>query len=539
MKKLFSIFMLCLLLLSSCAFAESYVPGETATALLSAGSKEGNLVSAELSFQLEAVPGADIPAEPSLEAIQELLHSAHLSVSAGKIQNGIRFELAGTYAPEGSKDSAQLNAALNLLEDGIEIESNLIEGKRLTANWETVFALLASFSDNPEDINVLIDSLKMLQDADLEALISSSAQDVSSTVEALPEVTAVLLKPYIATLNDFIATLDVEKKENVPAQDIFPAAEHESIITFTSVQLADLLNTLADQLEKDAVLAAFVGDTSDIVADLRLSASNLAVDNKTYVSVIDYNSGRLPFSLLLSEYAPDGSSMVFMLLLSPNESGLGAEVLFNLYETDAAGALGNDIVLACSIVPSADGKSFDFEAALNASENNVDYMMANFAFKTEPLTDSLPGSRTDLGMTLVVPDEQTQASYLFSLTSSKTDKDGETFQLDGTFSISDAVTTIAQDVQMGMTINPAKGGFDGLLWTFLSSEDIGLEKLGLSIALDTLPYESVDLTEVALETVTDDEMNALILQVQQALLVQVDLFLNLLPEGIIQVTPAQ
>lgn len=541
MKKLFSIFALCLLLLTSCAFAEDYVAGETATALLTAANEEGKLVGGELTFQLEAVPGAAISSNVPMEDLQEILQSAHLSVHGGRIQDGIRFELAGTYAPEGSSEKAQLTAAVTLREDGVELESNLLEGKRITAKWETVFALIANFSDDPEEVNEMIAVLKMLESADVDygAIASETIQNAAAAVEVLPEVASELLAPYITTISDFVATLDVQKKENIPEQDIFPAAEHEMIITFTSAQLSDLFNTLADQIENDAQLAAFAEGTDDLAADLRLSASNLAVDNSTYVSVIDYNDSRLPLSFLLSKYAPDGSSTVVMLLLSPDESGLGTDILVNLYNTDANGTLDNDIVLAGCIFPSPDGKSFDIEAALNASENNVDYLMADFAFKTAPLTGGLPGSRTDLGLSLAALENQSQISYLFSLTSSKTDKDGETFQLDGTFSIGDATLTIAQDVQMGMTVDPAEDGFDGLLWMFFASEDLGLNKMGLSIALNTFDYEPAELTEITLETVTNDEMNALVIEAQHAVLAQANLLLNLLPESVVQVTPVE
>ncbi len=538
MKRIFPILMLCLMLFVSCAWAEDYTPGETTKALMNSAFEEGNLVGGDLSVHFDIQPEqfASTPEElEKLKAIQEMIHSGHLSIYAGKVKDGLRLEVVGTYSPEGSQESAQITCAATLYKEHVEIESNLLKGKRITAKWETIFALTGA---SAEDIQML----KTLSETDFDAAVNEMTEDTLAFVEEIPDVLSTFLNPYLETLCAFASTLDFQTKDNVPAQDIFPAADHEASITFTSAQLAELMNTLADQVEKDQNLASVIDNIDDLVSDLRSSAVKLTNENNTYVAVVDYNDNqRLPLSFVISEFKQDGSGAVEMLLLSPNESGLGTDLLLNTYVTNANGELGDSVVLAASVIPGADNKSLDIQVALNASTGSEDFLLLDFASHAAPFTteDQQPGFKNDLAFSFTLPYKSTSVNYHFTSDSAKTAKNGEKFQMDGSVTVSDTFQTNAMNMQMGLMAEPSENGFEGLLHVLFSCEDFGLDNLGFSWALNNRTYESLDLTEVALETVTENEMNALLQDAQNALMTQLQLFLSLAPQSFVEAISAE
>ena len=144
---------LCLALVFPCALAEdAYVSGQRTQALIDAALDAGQVVGGEtrLTFQLGdeilSMLADDEESQAQLDALMEVINGVRFAGGFGKLEDGYRVELGGSYtAPSG--DNVFVTAAANLTLDGVSIESNLIEGERLSIRWETLLRLLGLTDD--------------------------------------------------------------------------------------------------------------------------------------------------------------------------------------------------------------------------------------------------------------------------------------------------------------------------------------------------------------------------------------------------------
>ena len=140
----------------------------------------------------------------------------------GKLEDGYRVELGGSYtAPSG--DNVFVTAAANLTLDGISIESNLIEGERLSIRWETLLRLFGLTDDE-------VNQIMALRDVDWD----SAMAELSTVVAQAAEEIGKLVEPYLATFADFLASLDIQQRDNVAAEGDYPAVDHEISVTCTA-----------------------------------------------------------------------------------------------------------------------------------------------------------------------------------------------------------------------------------------------------------------------------------------------------------------
>ena len=135
----------CMLLSAPFALAqEDYVPGETMRSLISGALEDGQIVGGDLKLLFDMNMDVLDPSQETeralIDGVMQVLDASTLSVGVGKLDDGYRIELAGEYAPSG-KQSTAIDAAIELTREGVVIESDLIEGKRLSATWESVLLM--------------------------------------------------------------------------------------------------------------------------------------------------------------------------------------------------------------------------------------------------------------------------------------------------------------------------------------------------------------------------------------------------------------
>ena len=155
MKKsvFFLTLLLCLSLIFPGAHAEdTYVPGERMRSLVSSALEAGQLVGGEAHFSL-TLPDSMLPDDEEgraqFDALAEVIQGVSLAGGMGRLDDGYRVELGGAYtAPSG--DNVYITGAANLTADGLSLESNLIEGERLSIRWETLLEMLG-LSENEID----------------------------------------------------------------------------------------------------------------------------------------------------------------------------------------------------------------------------------------------------------------------------------------------------------------------------------------------------------------------------------------------------
>ena len=206
MKKsvFFLTLLLCLSLIFPGAHAEdTYVPGERMRSLVSSALEAGQLVGGEAHFSL-TLPDSMLPDDEEgraqFDALAEVIQGVSLAGGMGRLDDGYRVELGGAYtAPSG--DNVYVTGAANLTADGLSLESNLIEGERLSIRWETLLEMLG-LSENE------IDALLSLPTTDWDSALNELNDELAQAAETFGK----LADPYLVTLADFAATLNIQRR---------------------------------------------------------------------------------------------------------------------------------------------------------------------------------------------------------------------------------------------------------------------------------------------------------------------------------------
>lgn len=556
MKKtnfLFTLF-LCLTLLVSFASAETvaYVPGETTDALFADALDAGLMVGGEAQLTLKANPAMfDDDADLSrIDAMTDILNDVRLAGGLGKIEDGYRLELSGSYAPENCTP-VDVNLALNLTIDGISIESNLLKGERVTAKWETLLALCGAD-------DTMIAQFSALKEMGWDTALSELAEAVG----AYASLAATLAEPYLDTFGDFIATLNINVTNDVAANGDFPAVDHELTIECSMADIARLMDALADQLEKDddiapyleALLSSSFVDFTFYVGDeivpvstvpelcdfLRGSAKQLAQTDLTIYYWIGYcDDDTMPLYVICQM-----ENGVCQFILTPDETGKGTDCYVYFGTLDDA---GNDLeYIAFETVFAQDpedksvcdlsldffgesvetGLGFSFTYALSSTKSpNADAYQ--FVINTDFIGHD--ASNTEFRYTQsgncvqsLTPTGGEQATYSM-VTSSLGDSNDLTINLSVSSVIEPADPGVVGHYQYNMT----EDGPDAL-WSLM-----GMDIDVFSWAYD--PASTAALTETALETATNDEMDALVTRLSTAAQQKFAGVLAILPPEVMQI----
>lgn len=556
MKKtnfLFTLF-LCLTLLVSFASAETaaYVPGETTSALFADALDAGLMVGGEAQLTLKANPAMfDDDADLSqIDALTDILNDVRLTGGLGKIEDGYRLELAGSYAPENCTP-VDVNLALNLTIDGISIESNLLKGERVTAKWETLLALCGAD-------DTMIAQFSALKEMDWDTALS----ELSEAVGAYASLVATLAEPYLNTFGEFIASLNINVTDDVAANGDFPAVDHELTIECSMADIARLMDALADQLEKDddiapyleALLSSSFVDFTFYIGDevvpvstvpelcdfLRGSANQLAQTDLTIYYWIGYcDDDTMPLYVICQM-----ENDVCQFILTPDETGNGTDCYVYFGTLDDA---GNDLeYIAFETVFAQDpedksvcdlsldffgesvetGLGFSFTYALSSTKSpNADAYQ--FVINTDFIGHD--ASNTEFRYTQsgncvqsLTPTGGEQATYSM-VTSSLGDSNDLTINLSVSSVIEPADPGVVGHYQYNMTEDGPNA-----LWSLM---DIDIDVF--SWAYD--PASTAALTETALETVTNEEMDALVTRLSTAAQQKLAGVLAILPPEVMQI----
>lgn len=556
MKKtnfLFTLF-LCLTLLVSFASAETaaYVPGETTDALFADAFDAGLMVGGEAQLTLKANPAMfDDDADLSqIDALTDALNDVRFTGGLGKIEDGYRLELSGSYAPENCTP-VDVNLALNLTIDGISIESNLLKGERVTAKWETLLALCGAD-------DTMIAQFSALKEMDWDTALSELAE----TVGAYASLAATLVEPYLDTFGDFIASLNINVTDDIAANGDFPAVDHELTIECSMADIARLMDALADQLEKDddiapyleALLSSSFVDFTFYIGDevvpvstvpelcdfLRGSANQLAQTDLTIYYWIGYcDDDTMPLYVICQM-----ENDVCQFILTPDETGNGTDCYVYFGTLDDA---GNDLeYIAFETVFAQDpedksvcdlsldffgesvetGLGFSFTYALSSTKSpNADAYQ--FVINTDFIGHD--ASNTEFRYTQsgncvqsLTPTGGEQATYSM-VTSSLGDSNDLTINLSVSSVIEPADPGVVGHYQYNMTEDGPNA-----LWSLM---DIDIDVF--SWAYD--PASTAALTETALETVTNEEMDALVTRLSTAAQQKLAGVLAILPPEVMQI----
>lgn len=554
MKKsvFFLTLLLCLSLILPGAHAEdTYVPGERMRSLVSSALEAGQLVGGEAHFSL-TLPDSMLPDDEEgraqFDALAEVIQGVSLAGGMGRLDDGYRVELGGAYtAPSG--DNVYVTGAANLTADGLSLESNLIEGERLSIRWETLLEMLG-LSENE------IDALLSLPTTDWDSALNELNDELAQAAETFGK----LADPYLVTLADFAATLNIQQRRNVEAENGYPAVENEISITCTAEELSRLLHSLADQVEKDTALRPYLeqliqncdltvtdGDSetthvmsvSEFCDETRQFADVLAETDGSLGILLGYNDDGLPFYLTLA--VSDGETLdalAFQMLPGETED----TCVFTLRALESDGDSANtllDTALTLTLDPD-DKQVYAAELNVQSEDFTLYFAMDSSAVTTE---DSLPGYRLSLSMNSATAVDSGTALTVYTgdglcaLTAAGGEQTTYAANIDIYADTTDSLLGSAK-IESGLSLEPDENSLVGRFYLDEAfTADDGTLSFGTDVALSSWNYDAAEtdaLRETMFETATGEELAALQNRFAQSAQQKLFALLSLVPQEVLQ-----
>ena len=554
MKKsvFFLTLLLCLSLIFPGAHAEdTYVPGERMRSLVSSALEAGQLVGGEAHFSL-TLPDSMLPDDEEgraqFDALAEVVQGVSLAGGMGRLDDGYRVELGGAYtAPSG--DNVYVTGAANLTADGLSLESNLIEGERLSIRWETLLEMLG-LSENE------IDALLSLPTTDWDSALNELNDELAQAAETFGK----LADPYLVTLADFAATLNIQQRRDVEAENGYPAVENEISITCTAEELSRLLHSLADQVEKDTALRPYLeqliqncdltvtdGDSetthvmsvSEFCDETRQFADVLAETDGSLGILLGYNDDGLPFYLTLA--LSDGETLdalAFQMLPGETED----TCVFTLRALESDGDSANtllDTALTLTLDPD-DKQVYAAELNVQSEDFTLYFAMDSSAVTTE---DSLPGYRLSLSMNSATAVDSGTALTVYTgdglcaLTAAGGEQTTYAANIDIYADTTDSLLGSAK-IESGLSLEPDENSLVGRFYLDEAfTADDGTLSFGTDVALSSWNYDAAEtdaLRETMFETATGEELAALQNRFVQSAQQKLFALLSLVPQEVLQ-----
>lgn len=554
MKKsvFFLTLLLCLSLIFPGAHAEdTYVPGERMRSLVSSALEAGQLVGGEAHFSL-TLPDSMLPDDEEgraqFDALAEVIQGVSLAGGMGRLDDGYRVELGGAYtAPSG--DNVYVTGAANLTADGLSLESNLIEGERLSIRWETLLEMLG-LSENE------IDALLSLPTTDWDSALNELSDELAQAAETFGK----LADPYLVTLADFAATLNIQQRRDVEAENGYPAVENEISITCTAEELSRLLHSLADQVEKDTALRPYLeqliqncdltvtdGDSetthimsvSEFCDETRQFADVLAETDGSLGILLGYDDDGLPFYLTLA--LSDGETLdalAFQMLPGETED----TCVFTLRALESDGDSANtllDTALTLTLDPD-DKQVYAAELNVQSEDFTLYFAMDSSAVTTE---DSLPGYRLSLSMNSATAVDSGTALTVYTgdglhaLTAAGGEQTTYAANIDIYADTTDSLLGSAK-IESGLSLEPDENSLVGRFYLDEAfTADDGTLSFGTDVALSSWNYDAAEtdaLRETMFETATGEELAALQNRFAQSAQQKLFALLSLIPQEVLQ-----
>lgn len=554
MKKsvFFLTLLLCLSLIFPGAHAEdTYVPGERMRSLVSSALEAGQLVGGEAHFSL-TLPDSMLPDDEEgraqFDALAEVIQGVSLAGGMGRLDDGYRVELGGAYtAPSGG--NVYVTGAANLTADGLSLESNLIEGERLSIRWETLLEMLG-LSENE------IDALLSLPTTDWDSALNELNDELAQAAETFGK----LADPYLVTLADFAATLNIQQRRNVEAENGYPAVENEISITCTAEELSRLLHSLADQVEKDTALRPYLeqliqncdltvtdGDSetthvmsvSEFCDETRQFADVLAETDGSLGILLGYDDDGLPFYLTLA--LSDGETLdalAFQMLPGETED----TCVFTLRALESDGDSANtllDTALTLTLDPD-DKQVYAAELNVQSEDFTLYFAMDSSAVTTE---DSLPGYHLSLSMNSATAVDSGTALTVYTgdglcaLTAAGGEQTTYAANIDIYADTTDSLLGSAK-IESGLSLEPDENSLVGRFYLDEAfTADDGTLSFGTDVALSSWNYDAAEtdaLRETMFETATGEELAALQNRFAQSAQQKLFALLSLIPQEVLQ-----
>lgn len=526
MKKCLSLLLALSMLLGGTAIAEdtapAYVPGSVISGLFSQAYEEGNVVCADITLDLalnkEVLGIAGEDAEMA-DAILEILNTAVITVASAKTEDTLVLLLNAIYPNEDGSEGPYVSARIGLSYDGLYLETSLLPGERISANWETLLATLGA-----DDATV--QQILALRDID-PALLMEQVQQIAASVPVLVQQVA---SPYLDIVTAFISTLPAESEQDVAAEGYFPAAKTEVNLTLTQKAMGELIAQLAAQLSGDPVLSPLLdavltnpqimGDnamtTAALCENIRAAAAQMTDESTPLYLLLGFDENEALLYTSAVVMMADGSNAVCNIVDATSHPVEGTGYIVELFTTDSAENYSGMYVSWLYTGDPADQNLFDLSILSDVTIQNAPLMSLEYYIGCEPMTteENLPGYNGYQSMTISIT--ETESSTPVSVVSSAqfqqylTADGGETQLTYGTTDTYVGETQTQATSETYFTAIPSEDGPFGRYAEYIAQPASGIDSAMVDVGLYTIPYTPEERTLIiALETATEQDLSDL------------------------------
>ena len=540
---------LCLMMLVPSALAQdvAYRVGEPSRAAFADAFLSGKLVEAQVELDLELdMQTLGVPAEETeaVLAVLDALAQSKLTIGAGLTGEGIRAAVEAEMTDAAGANPVSIYALADVTLDGIALESDVIPGKRVNVKWETLLALCGM---EQSDIDMMM-SLKGIDPDELIDVIEEALEAAIEELEPMINMAAQLAAPYAQTVAAFVQTLPVEVKENLTEEDYPPTAVEVSV-TITEKDLGTLIGQLCSQLDADASLQIMLNSlleqadadvtVEEILAEGSAAAAQMTGTDTPVTFYLGMNENGVPMYAEVYVYnEPSGESIYGGLFLYQDADGVWvAEAIGGGYDAEG-NAYGSAYLGGSYLGDPADPNVCALLIELLAMEGENPLMEMNYTMNIAAAENSeLPAYDTEASMSMYINDgaESVQMVQGTQGRQSLTAAGGEAASTSSTVDTYVEGMALSQTQALEQLIEPtADGGVTGYTKVSQTMPATGVKKLDMTVAYAS---ENIDmaasraLEQIALETVTNEQMDALMEQMGMVLLEQkITPLMNILPQ---------
>ena len=523
----------------------AYNPGEITSAMfenLPSGTMSAIDMGIFAAFGESFTENTGVDAK-TLAAISEVLDNARLHVSAGAYDDGVRLYLAGLYGY--GENAIGVDAALNITGTGLSVESNLIEGKKVTVTWDTLLRMLGA----DDETIAALKSLTELTEEDVASALTALLDELSAFAEKAAEVAS----PYLEKVLEFAEGLPVETLENVTDDSGYPAAAHVVVITCTDKAVGELLVSLADMLEQDAVLApildqAIAGgmdithngvtatNTAEACALLRTAvAEELTDESHPLQLVLGADENGVPSYFILYKGLDEDTAVAFTAtMMQPDDNSFAFAISAGTHLADGSMEDGITMNLTASIDPSNPNAVLVTTQTLGFTGGEVTVQQTQKVSVELSEANGVPQQTMDYALS------QTQEGATVDVTMSgianPNEEGGETIGYEGTMTVTADDATVATDFAYVIISAIIEDEPTASMVFSMSTPDAGLDQYGMAADCYTYEYDpatTAALEEYALDTITPDDMDVLTTQASNALQDLLTKLMQALPEAFV------
>lgn len=523
----------------------AYNPGEITSAMfenLPSGTMSAIDMGIFASFGESFTENTGVDAE-TLAAISEVLDNARLHVSAGAYDDGVRLYLAGLYGY--GENAIGVDAALNITGTGLSMESNLIEGKKVTVTWDTLLRMLGA----DDETIAALKSLTELTEEDVASALTALLDELSAFAEKAAEVAS----PYLEKVLEFAEGLPVETLENVTDDSGYPAAAHVVVITCTDKAVGELLVSLADMLEQDAVLApmldqAIAGgmdithngvtatNTAEACALLRTAvAEELTDESRPLQLVLGADENGVPSYFILYKGLDEDTAVAFTVtMMQPDDNSFAFAISAGTHLADGSMEDGITMNLTASIDPSNPNAVLVTTQTLGFTGGEVTVQQTQTVSVENTEVNGVPQQTMDYALS------QTQEGATVDVTMSgianPNEEGGETIGYEGTMTVTADDATVAIDFAYVIISAIIEDEPTASMVFSMSTPDAGLDQYGMAADCYTYEYDpatTAALEEYSLDTMSNDDMDVLTAQASNALQDLLTRLMQALPEAFV------